>query len=121
VGATPLTGQPFPPYGEPERMTENESEPNGFSLNVPTVRIRGGRLLRTVQEPQEGTEGTNGEEEDMKITWKGILFWLLVAFFVVYIWTDPTGAGSSVGPFLADVGHFVVTFFEKTAAFLSGL
>jgi hypothetical protein len=59
--------------------------------------------------------------KDMKITWKGIFLLLAVTFVIVFIWTDPRGAGAALGPFLADVGHFLAAFFQKTSEFLSSL
>ena len=55
----------------------------------------------------------------MKITLKQILLWLIIAFIIVFIWNDPAGAGTAIGNFFHDVGHFFSNLFNKFADFIS--
>lgn len=55
----------------------------------------------------------------MKITLRQVLLWLVIAFIILFIWNDPTGAGEAIGDFFSDVGSFFSDLFDKFANFVS--
>ena len=55
----------------------------------------------------------------MKITLRQVLLWLTIAFIILFIWNDPTGAGDAIGAFFHDVGSFISNLFNKFASFVS--
>jgi hypothetical protein len=57
----------------------------------------------------------------MKITFKQILIYLIIAFVILFIWNDPTGAGDAIGEFFGDVGSFFGDLIDKFSAFLTNL
>jgi len=57
----------------------------------------------------------------MAINLRQWFVWLTIAFVVVFIYRDPVGASSAIGPFLGDIGHLVKTVFLRGADFLAGL
>jgi hypothetical protein len=52
---------------------------------------------------------------------KKILLYLVIAFIVFSIWTNPTGSASTTGHFLSHIGNFVSTLIDKIALFLKSL
>jgi hypothetical protein len=55
----------------------------------------------------------------MKITLKQVLLYLIIAFIILFIWNDPTGAGDAIATFFGDVGSFISDLFNKFASFIS--
>ena len=45
----------------------------------------------------------------MKVNLRQWFVWLMVAFVIVFIYRDPRGASDAIGPFLGDIGHFIMT------------
>lgn len=56
----------------------------------------------------------------MKVNVKRLLVILIVAFVIVFIYTDPRGASDAIGPFLGDVGNLVTNGIHSGAEFLAG-
>ncbi len=56
-----------------------------------------------------------------KWTWKRVLLWLLVIYLFVHAWDDPRGSSAEWGPFLGDVGRFLIRLVRTIAVFLDGL
>ena len=52
-------------------------------------------------------------------TLKRIALYLVIAFLILFIWNDPTGAGDAIGNFFHDVGSFFSDLFNKFASFVS--
>jgi hypothetical protein len=52
-------------------------------------------------------------------TLKRIALYLVIAFLILFIWNDPTGAGDAIGAFFHDVGSFFSDLFNKFASFVS--
>jgi hypothetical protein len=50
-----------------------------------------------------------------------IALYLLLAFLVIQLWQDPTGAAQSTMDFISGVGHFFASLFDKIGQFVSGL
>ena len=46
--------------------------------------------------------------------------YLTIAFVVVFIYRDPTGASDAIGPFLGDIGQLVTNVIHSGAKFLAG-
>lgn len=57
----------------------------------------------------------------MNLNLKQGLVYLALAFIAVSIWSDPSAASDTIGPFLGDVGEFFATTLDKGADFVSGL
>jgi hypothetical protein len=88
------------------------------------VVVAGGRIP-SVGFAQAETKGAVAHAENtagglqMKITFKQILIYLIIAFVILFIWNDPTGAGNAIGNFFTDVGSFIGDLFNKFASFVS--
>jgi hypothetical protein len=65
--------------------------------------------------------GDPGEVPVLRLTWRNVLLWLVIAFVVLLIWNTPTTAGQEIGDFLGDVGSFFLDLIDKVAQFFSGL
>jgi hypothetical protein len=52
-------------------------------------------------------------------TLKRIALYLVIAFVILFIWNDPTGAGDAIGQFFSDVGSFLSDLFTKFSDFVS--
>jgi hypothetical protein len=57
----------------------------------------------------------------MAIDLKKSLVYLIIAFVIVSIWTDPHGSSRSIGIFLSHTGHFLAELIDRGAQFISGL
>jgi hypothetical protein len=57
----------------------------------------------------------------MKITWKNILLFLVVAFVILLFWNSPQTLGVAVGDFFRSVGSWLGDLFDKFATFVSNL
>ena len=57
----------------------------------------------------------------MTINVKQALLYLITAFVIVSIWTDPHGSSRSIGIFLSHTGHFLAELIDRGAQFISGL
>ena len=55
----------------------------------------------------------------MRITLRQVLLWLTIAFIILFIWNDPSGAGDAIGAFFTDVGSFFSNLFDKFSSFVS--
>ncbi|GEM_PF-4743155 len=56
----------------------------------------------------------------MAINLRQWFVWLTIAFVVVFIYRDPTGASDAIGPFLGDIGRLVTNVIHSGAEFLAG-
>ena len=52
-------------------------------------------------------------------TWKRIGLYLVIAFIILFIWNDPTGAGDAIGQFFSDLGSWLSDLFNKFSDFVS--
>ena len=50
-----------------------------------------------------------------------VVFYLLVAFLVIRLWQDPTGAADAVVNFIGSIGSFFASAVDKLAQFVRGL
>ena len=56
----------------------------------------------------------------MKVNLKQWIVWLTIAFVVVFIYRDPSGASDAIGPVLGDIGHLVTNVIHSGAQFHAG-
>jgi hypothetical protein len=57
----------------------------------------------------------------MAINLRQWFVWLTIAFVVVFIYRDPVGASSAIGPFLGSIGYLIKNIINSVIAFLGGL
>jgi hypothetical protein len=57
----------------------------------------------------------------VKLTWKNLILFLVVAFVLILFWNDPTSFGTAVGDFFRSVGSWLGDLFNKFADFVSNL
>ena len=56
----------------------------------------------------------------MKVNLKQWIVYLMIAFVVVFIYRDPSGASDAIGPFLGSLGHLVTNVIHSGSQFLAG-
>jgi hypothetical protein len=57
----------------------------------------------------------------MKLTWRNVLLFLVVAFVILLFWNSPETFGTAVGDFFRSVGSWLGDLFDKFASFVSNL
>ena len=50
-----------------------------------------------------------------------IVLYLVVAYLVIKLWQDPSGAAHSTVHFISGIGHFFSSLLDKIGAFVKGL
>ncbi len=50
-----------------------------------------------------------------------VAMYLLIAFMVIQLWQDPTGAAPAPTNFVSGIGHFFSSAMDKIGAFVKGL
>jgi hypothetical protein len=50
-----------------------------------------------------------------------IVMYLVVAYLVIKLWQDPSGAAHSTMHFISGVGHFFSSLIDKIGSFVKGL
>jgi hypothetical protein len=47
--------------------------------------------------------------------------YLIIAFMVIQLWQDPSGAAHATTNFISGIGHFFASAMDKIGAFVKGL